>query len=129
MYTIINVCPHCGKIDNEPLCSQCRQCGTYLTESDNQLSDRLNLPVVLDSLVTLILHIYRFSSRTVRKCGFFNSSRSPYNDPFFKSTNKLIVRVDRTVPPFRIAAKMEETTWKQFRSYLDEMGRRTVDHI
>ena len=35
----------------------------------------------------------------------------------------------RTVPSFRIAAEIERTRWKQFRSYLDKKDRKTFDQI
>jgi hypothetical protein len=35
--------------------------------------------------------------------------------------------VGRTVPSFRIAAEIERTKWKQFRSYLDNKDRKMFD--
>ena len=35
----------------------------------------------------------------------------------------------RTVPSFRIAAEIERTKWKQFRSYLDKKERKTFDQM
>ena len=35
----------------------------------------------------------------------------------------------RTVPSFRIAAEIERTKWKQFRSYLDKRERKTFDQM
>ncbi len=35
----------------------------------------------------------------------------------------------RTVPSFRIAAEIERTKWKNFRSYLDKKDRRTFDQM
>ena len=35
----------------------------------------------------------------------------------------------RTVPSFRIAAEIERTMWKQFRSYLDKKDRKTFDQM
>ncbi|HMK58229.1 MAG TPA: hypothetical protein VK462_04190 [Nitrososphaeraceae archaeon] len=35
----------------------------------------------------------------------------------------------RTVPSFRIAAEIERTKWKQFRSYLDKKDRKMFDHM
>jgi hypothetical protein len=35
----------------------------------------------------------------------------------------------RTVPSFRIAAEIERTKWKQFRSYLDKKDRKTFDQM
>jgi hypothetical protein len=35
----------------------------------------------------------------------------------------------RTVPSFRIAAEIERTKWKQFRSYLDKKDRKTFDRM
>ena len=37
--------------------------------------------------------------------------------------------VGRTVPSFRIAAEIERTNWKQFRSYLDKKDRKTFDQM
>jgi hypothetical protein len=37
--------------------------------------------------------------------------------------------VGRTVPSFRIAAEIERTKWKQFRSYLDKKHRKTFDEM
>ena len=37
--------------------------------------------------------------------------------------------VGRTVPSFRIAAEIERTRWKQFRSYLDKKGREEFDQM
>jgi hypothetical protein len=39
------------------------------------------------------------------------------------------VGVGRTVPSFRIAAEIERTKWKQFRSYLDKKDRKTFDQM
>lgn len=27
-----NICPRCGKMDNQAICSQCRYCSAYLDE-------------------------------------------------------------------------------------------------
>ena len=35
----------------------------------------------------------------------------------------------RTVPSFRIAAEIERTKWKQFRSYLDKKDRKMFDEM
>ncbi len=35
----------------------------------------------------------------------------------------------RTVPSFRIAAEIERTKWKQFRSYLDKKVRKMFDQM
>ena len=35
----------------------------------------------------------------------------------------------RTVPAFRIAAEIERTKWKQFRSYLDKKDRKEFDRM
>ena len=35
----------------------------------------------------------------------------------------------RTVPSFRIAAEIERTEWKQFRSYLDKKDRKIFDQM
>jgi hypothetical protein len=35
----------------------------------------------------------------------------------------------RTVPSFRIAAEIERTKWKQFRSYLEKKDRKTFDQM
>jgi len=35
----------------------------------------------------------------------------------------------RTVPSFRIAAEIERTKWKQFRSYLDKKDRKEFDQM
>ncbi|MEP6576770.1 MAG: hypothetical protein ABJB85_10115 [Nitrososphaerota archaeon] len=35
----------------------------------------------------------------------------------------------RTVPSFRIAAEIERTRWKQFRSYLDKKDRKEFDRM
>ena len=35
----------------------------------------------------------------------------------------------RTVPSFRIAAEIERTKWKQFRTYLDKKERKTFDQM
>jgi hypothetical protein len=37
--------------------------------------------------------------------------------------------VRRTVPLFRIAAEIERTKWKQFRSYLDKKVRKMFDQM
>ena len=34
-----------------------------------------------------------------------------------------------TVPSFRIAAEIERTKWKQFRSYLDKKDRKMFDQM
>jgi hypothetical protein len=39
------------------------------------------------------------------------------------------VEVGRTVPSFRIAAEIERTKWRQFRSYLDKKDRKTFDQM
>ena len=35
----------------------------------------------------------------------------------------------RTVPSFRIAAEIERTMWKQFRSYLDKKDKKQFDQM
>ena len=35
----------------------------------------------------------------------------------------------RTVPTFRLAAEIERTKWKQFRSYLDKKDRKMFDQM
>jgi hypothetical protein len=35
----------------------------------------------------------------------------------------------RTVPSFRMAAEIERTKWKQFRSYLDKKDRKMFDQM
>jgi hypothetical protein len=37
--------------------------------------------------------------------------------------------VGRTVPSFRIAAEIERTRWKQFRSFLDKSDRKKFDQM
>ena len=37
--------------------------------------------------------------------------------------------VGRTVPSFRIAAEIERTKWKQFKSYLDKKDRKMFDQL
>ena len=37
--------------------------------------------------------------------------------------------VGRTVPSFRIAAEIERTKWKQFRTYLDKKDRKDFDQM
>lgn len=37
--------------------------------------------------------------------------------------------VGRTVPSFRIAAEIERTRWKQFRSFLDKKDRKMFDQM
>jgi hypothetical protein len=37
--------------------------------------------------------------------------------------------VGRTVPTFRLAAEIERTKWKQFRSYLDKKDRKMFDEM
>jgi hypothetical protein len=37
--------------------------------------------------------------------------------------------VGRTVPSFRMAAEIERTKWKQFRSYLDKKDRKEFDRM
>jgi hypothetical protein len=54
---------------------------------------------------------------------------SPDRDTFLKFNNGLFADVGRTVPSFRIAAEIERTKWKQFRSYLDKKDRRTFDQM
>jgi hypothetical protein len=39
------------------------------------------------------------------------------------------VGVGRTVPSFRIAAEIERTKWKQFRSLLDKKDRKMFDQM
>ena len=39
------------------------------------------------------------------------------------------MRVGRTVPSFRIAAEIERTKWKPFRSYLDKKDRKMFDEM
>jgi hypothetical protein len=38
-------------------------------------------------------------------------------------------RVGRTVPSFRMAAEIERTKWKQFRSLLDKKDRKVFDQM
>jgi hypothetical protein len=40
-----------------------------------------------------------------------------------------LVQVGRTVPSFRIAAEIERTRWKQFRSLLDKKDRKLFDQM
>ncbi|MGA8914837.1 MAG: hypothetical protein WB474_02485 [Nitrososphaeraceae archaeon] len=40
-----------------------------------------------------------------------------------------MTRVGRTVPSFRIAAEIERTKWKQFRSLLDKKDRKMFDQM
>ena len=35
----------------------------------------------------------------------------------------------RTIPSFRLAAEIERTKWKQFRSYLDKKDRKVFDQM
>jgi hypothetical protein len=35
----------------------------------------------------------------------------------------------RTVPSFRLAAEIERSKWRQFRSYLDKKDRKTFDQM
>ncbi|MGC2431993.1 MAG: hypothetical protein WA393_13225 [Nitrososphaeraceae archaeon] len=37
--------------------------------------------------------------------------------------------MDRTVPSFRLAAEIERTKWKQFRSYLGKKDRKMFDQM
>lgn len=46
-----------------------------------------------------------------------------------KSAEHQSSRVGRTVPSFRIAAEIERTKWKQFRSYLDKKDRKMFDQM
>ena len=46
-----------------------------------------------------------------------------------KSAEHQSSRVGRTVPSFRIAAEIERTKWKQFRSYLDKKDRKEFDRM
>ena len=39
------------------------------------------------------------------------------------------MKVGRTVPSFRIAAEIERTKWKQFRSFLDKNDRNMFDQM
>ncbi len=39
------------------------------------------------------------------------------------------MQVGRTVPSFRIAAEIERTKWKQFRSLLDKKDRKMFDQM
>jgi len=41
----------------------------------------------------------------------------------------MIDEMGRTVHSFRIAAEIERTKWKQFRSYLDKKDRKTFDQM
>ena len=52
-----------------------------------------------------------------------------YSNSFFKSNSKGFLIVGRTVPSFRIAAEMERTKWKQFRSYLDKKDMKKFDQM
>jgi hypothetical protein len=54
---------------------------------------------------------------------------SPNRATFFKFSDGLFADVGRTVPSFRIAAEIERTKWKQFRSYLDKKDRKTFDQM
>jgi hypothetical protein len=54
---------------------------------------------------------------------------SPYSNLDFKFINKVFMRVGRTVPSFRIAAEIERTKWKQFRSLLDKKDRSMFDQM
>ena len=48
---------------------------------------------------------------------------------FLKSAEPQSCRVGRTVPSFRMAAEIERTKWKQFRSYLDKKDRKMFDQM
>src|SRR6476660_5362586 len=39
------------------------------------------------------------------------------------------MEMGRTVPSFRMAAEIERTRWKQFRSYLDRKDRKEFDQM
>ena len=46
-----------------------------------------------------------------------------------KSTRSKSSRMGRTVPSFRMAAEIERTKWKQFRSLLDKTDRKMFDQM
>jgi len=46
-----------------------------------------------------------------------------------KSATSELGRMGRTVPSFRIAAEVERTRWKQFRSFLDKKDRKEFDRM
>jgi hypothetical protein len=54
---------------------------------------------------------------------------SPNRDTFLKFNNGLFAGVGRTVPSFRIAAEIERTKWRQFRSLLDKKDRKMFDQM
>jgi hypothetical protein len=54
---------------------------------------------------------------------------SPSRVISLKSAKPLSSRVGRTVPSFRIAAEIERTKWKQFRSLLDKKDRKEFDEM
>ena len=54
---------------------------------------------------------------------------SPCSNPFSKLMNKSLTGVGRTVLSFRIAAEIERTKWKQFRSLLDRKDRKMFDEM
>ena len=49
--------------------------------------------------------------------------------PSLNSTKGRFTSVGRTVPSFRLAAEIERTKWKQFRSYLDRKDRKMFDQM
>jgi hypothetical protein len=54
---------------------------------------------------------------------------SPNRATFLKFNNRLFLRMGRTVPSFRLAAEIERSKWRQFRSYLDKKDRKTFDQM
>ena len=54
---------------------------------------------------------------------------TPNSDTFFKFKIKSFTGLGRTVPSFRIAAEIERTKWKQFRSQLDKSDRKKFDQM
>jgi hypothetical protein len=54
---------------------------------------------------------------------------SPFRVVPLKTTRSKLSRMGRTVPSFRMAAEIERTKWKQFRSYLDKKDRKMFDQM
>ena len=59
----------------------------------------------------------------------YDDTPSLFRVIFLKSTEPQSSRVGRTVPSFRMAAEIERTKWKQFRSYLDKKDRKMFDQM
>ena len=49
--------------------------------------------------------------------------------PSLNSTHGRFTGVGRTIPSLRLAAEIERTKWKQFRSYLDKKDRKMFDQM